>query len=148
MDTTGVVERLRKLKEYIEELQPYVSLTLEEYLGDKERQRAIERTLQLAAQVCIDIGNYLVAYYGLQTPDKPENIFSILGRENLISEPLAQRLVGLVRFRNILVHGYLVIDPLKVQAALANDSDLFFSFATAIEELIERDQRENGGDAQ
>jgi len=49
-----------------------------------------------------------------------------------------------VRFRNILVHGYLVIDPVKVQAALANDSDLFLAFAQAIEDLIEREEKTNG----
>ncbi len=144
MDTSSVVERLRKLKEYVEELQPYVRLSLAEYLANKERQRAIERSLQLAAQVCIDIGNYLVAYYGLQTPDRPENIFAILGREKLITEPLAERMIGLVRFRNILVHGYLVVDPVKVQMALAQDTDLFLEFAQEIEELLARDQATDG----
>ena len=141
MDTSSVVERLRKLKEYVEELQPYVHLSLVEYLADKDRQYAAERLLQLASQVCIDVGNYLVAYFGLQTPETPENIFAILGREDLIPEPLAQKMVGMVRFRNILVHGYLVIDPVKVQAVLANDLDVFLSFAHSIYELLEREQK-------
>ena len=79
MDTSSVVERLRKLKEYVEDLQPYVRLSLVEYLADKDRQYAVERLLQLASQVCLDVGNYLVAYFGLQTPETPENIFAILG---------------------------------------------------------------------
>jgi uncharacterized protein YutE (UPF0331/DUF86 family) len=144
MDTSSVVERLRKLKEYVEELQRFVHLSLAEYLADKDRQIVVERLMQLAAQVCIDLGNYLVAYYGLQTPDKPENIFVVLGRANLIPEPLAQRMVSLVRFRNVLVHGYLVIDPVKVQAALANDTDLFLTFAQAIYELLERERKADG----
>ena len=141
MDTSSVVERLRKLKEHVEELQPHVHLSPVEYLADKDRQYVVERLLQLASQVCIDVGNYLVAYYGLQTPEKPENIFAILGRENLIPEPLAQTMVGMVRFRNILVHGYLVIDPVKVQAVLANDLDVFLAFAQAIHDLLEREQK-------
>ena len=47
----------------------------------------------------------------------------------------------MVRFRNILVHGYLVIDPVKVQAVLANDLDVFLSFAQSIYDLLEREQK-------
>jgi len=144
MDTSGVVERLRRLKAEVENLQPYTQLSLEDYLADKERQAAIERHLQLASQVCIDTGNYLVAFYGLQTPEKPENIFIVLSRANLIPEDLGKNMAGMVRFRNILVHGYLAIDPVKVQSVLANEMHTFLEFAIAIEELIERDQKANG----
>lgn len=144
MDTSSVVERLRRLKEEVEGLRPHVHISLEEYLADQDRQYSIQHRLQLACQVCIDIGNYLVAYYGLQTPEKPENIFSILGRENLVPKPLADRMVSMVRFRNILVHGYLVIDPVKVQGILANDLSLFLDFAQSIQDLIERDEKANG----
>lgn len=144
MDTTSVVERLRRLKDEVEGLQPYVNLSLDDYLADEQRQLAVERRLQVAAQVCIDIGNYLIAYYGLRTPDKPEDIFAILGRETLIPESLVQRLVGMVRFRNILVHGYLDIDPAKVHAVLSADLGVLLDFAQAIEELLDRDEKENG----
>ena len=140
MDTSSVVERLRRLKTEIEGLQPFVHLSLDEYLADGDRQLIVERRLQLAAQVCIDIGNYLVAYYGLQTPEKPENIFAVLGREKLIPAPLAQKMTGIVRFRNILVHGYLAIDPVKVQGILAQDLDVFLAFAGAVQALLERDE--------
>ncbi len=144
MDTSSVVERLRRLKDEIEGLRPYSQLSREEYLEDKERQRAIERGLQLAAQVCIDIGNYLVAYYGVRTPEKPENIFVLLAREHLIPQPLGLKMVGLVRFRNVLVHAYLEVDPVKVHAVLTNGLDIFLEFAQAIENLLERDAKENG----
>ncbi|HLB47643.1 MAG TPA: DUF86 domain-containing protein [Anaerolineales bacterium] len=148
MDTSSVVERLRRLKDEVEGLQPYTRLSLEEYITDKVRQLAIERRLQLAAQVCIDIGNYLVAYYGLQTPEIPESIFVILGRENLIPQALGLEMVGIVRFRNILVHGYLEVDPAKVHAVLTNGLSTFLEFAQAIEELLERDEKENGEKAE
>lgn len=144
MDTSSVVERLRRLKDEVEGLQPYTRLSLEEYITDKVRQLAIERRLQLAAQVCIDIGNYLVAYYGLHTPEIPESIFVILGRENLIPQTLGLEMVGIVRFRNILVHGYLEVDPAKVHAVLTNGLSTFLEFAQAIEALLERDEKENG----
>lgn len=67
-----------------------------------------------------------------------------LKRENLIPKPLTEKMVGMVRFRNILVHGYLVVDPVKVQSVLANDLDLFLDFAQAIQDLLERDEKANG----
>ena len=50
MDTSGVVERLRRLKLEVEGLRDYGPLSLDEYLADTDRQLAIERRLQLACQ--------------------------------------------------------------------------------------------------
>lgn len=101
---------------------------LDEYLDDDNIQAIVERRLQLAIQVCMDIGNYLIGQLGLTAPDEPENVFAVLGREGVISRELARRMVGMVRFRNILVHGYLDIDSQIVYYNLTDelgDFDLF-----------------------
>lgn len=105
---------------------------LDEYLGDENLQAVVERRLQLSIQVCMDIAGYLIAQLGLRSPEEPENIFVVLGREQILAADLADRMVGMVRFRNILVHDYLEIDSAIVHIHLADELNDFAQFAQTI----------------
>ena len=107
LDITVIKTRLRKLDDYPHSLLPSQRVLLEEYLADENMQMIVERRLQLSIQACTDIANYLIARLGLRVPDEQENVFVVLAQEGIISSDLAQRMVGMVRFRNILVHDYL-----------------------------------------
>jgi uncharacterized protein YutE (UPF0331/DUF86 family) len=60
VDTRVIVMRLRKLDDYLRSLRQAQTVPLEEYLDDDGIQTYVERKLQLAIQVCMDIGNYLI----------------------------------------------------------------------------------------
>lgn len=132
MDTTVIAMRLRKLDDYLRTLRQMQAISLNEYLNDDNIQTIVERKLQLAIQVCMDIGSYLVGQLGLTVPDEPENVFAVLGREGVISSSLAQRMVGMVRFRNILVHDYLEIDDHIVYLNLTEELSDFDQFSQEI----------------
>jgi len=78
---------------------------LDVYLDDEDLQAAVERRLQLAAQEYIDIANYLISRLRLEIPDDESNLFLVLSRSGIIPCKLGEKLKGLIRFRNILVHG-------------------------------------------
>lgn len=126
---------MKKLDDYARHLRQLQKASADEYLEDENLQAIVERRLQLAIQVCMDIANYLIAQLGLSSPDELENIFTVLGREGVISSDLAQHMVGMVRFRNILVHDYLEIDSIVVYRNLASEIDDFDQFA---QEIIQR----------
>lgn len=109
-------------------------MPLDEYLEDDILQAAVERRLQLAIQVCMDITNYIIAQQGLRSSTVLENIFEILGHEGILTQELSSRMVGMVRFRNILVHDYLEIDPSRVYSHLTAGIDDFKQFASEITE--------------
>ena len=111
---------------------PFQQISLEEYLADENMQMIVERRLQLSIQACIDIANYLIARLGLRPPDTQENVFTVLGVEGIISQDLAQRMVGAVRFRNILVHDYLDIDSRLVHNLLRQSLSDFDQFCREI----------------
>lgn len=123
---------MRKLDEYLRVLRQLQAVALDDYLDDDSIQTIVERKLQLAIQVCMDIGGYLIGQLGLAAPDEPENVFAVLGRADVISEPLAGRMVGMVRFRNILVHDYLDIDDEIVYVNLTEKLDDFDQFSREI----------------
>jgi uncharacterized protein YutE (UPF0331/DUF86 family) len=127
-----IATRLRKLNDYLRSLRQMQAVSMDEYLDDDNIQTIVERKLQLAIQVCMDIGSYLIGQLGLTAPDEPENVFVVLGREGIINRDLARRMVGMVRFRNILVHDYLEIDSHIVYHNLAGELGDFDQFSQEI----------------
>jgi len=132
VDTKVVTTRLRKLDSYLHSLRQIQEIPLDEYLENDNIQTIVERKLQLAIQVCMDIASYLIGQLALMAPDEPENVFAALGRESIISNELAQRMVSMVRFRNILVHDYLEINPHIVYHNLMEELGDFDQFAQEI----------------
>jgi len=144
MDTQKLRVRLRKLNDTVKDLRELPRQTLEEYLQDRQRQAVVERWLQIGAQICIDTGASLIAELGLKAPDELSNIFTTLGEAGVIPKRLTSRIVGITRFRNILVHEYLTIDPVIVYERWTKGLGDFDDFGRAIIEFIEK--QESGGE--
>ncbi len=138
LDKNVIMARLARLDEYVSRLKRFKRTSLEEYLGDHDLQAIVERNLQLAIQVCIDIANYIIARKKLTFPAEQENIFTLLGREGIITRELADRIKGMVNFRNILVHDYTEIDPEKVHGVLKQGLKDFNDFASATVKFLEK----------
>jgi uncharacterized protein YutE (UPF0331/DUF86 family) len=132
VDTTVIAMRLRKLDSYLRTLRQMQSVSLDEYPRDDNIQTIVERKLQLAIRACMEIGSYLIGRLGLAAPDEPQNLFAVLGREGVISRELADRMVGMGRFRNILVHDYLEIDSVVVHQNLTQELEDFDQFSQEI----------------
>ena len=132
LDTRVIAMRLQKLDSYQQSLHQLQKISRDEYLQDDNIQAVVERKLQLSIQVCIDIANYLIAQLGLRAPEQLENVFLVLGREGILSRELAQRMVGMVRFRNILVHNYLNTDADIVYDHLQKGLPDFEQFALEV----------------
>lgn len=138
LDKGVIMARLARLDEYSFRLKRFESISIEEYLGDYDVQAIVERNLQLAVQVCMDIANYIIARKKLSFPADQENIFMLLGREGVITRDLANRIKGMVNFRNILVHDYIEIDSKKVHGMLKQGLKDFNDFATAAVKFLEK----------
>lgn len=132
MDIRVIQARLKKLDELYKDLERFRALSLEEYLGNADTQAIVERKIQLAIQVCMDISNYIIAHRQLRVPDDERNLFAALAEAGILSPELARRMRGMVNFRNILVHAYLEIDPRLVHKHLTERLEDFNDFAKAI----------------
>ncbi|MHB1128376.1 MAG: type VII toxin-antitoxin system HepT family RNase toxin [Bacillota bacterium] len=139
MDIRVIEARLRKLNAYVGKLKIYRNVDSDEYLRNEDMQAIVERRLQLAIQVCMDISNYIIAHRRLEIPDEEENIFVVLGSNHIIPRVLAKRIKGMVRFRNILVHDYLEINPAIVYNIMKQSLQDLDEFARAIVRWLDRD---------
>ncbi|RLC79274.1 MAG: hypothetical protein DRJ03_12505 [Chloroflexi bacterium] len=114
VDIQTVIERLEALRVYLAELDRYARYSFDELTSDFVKYRAAERSLQLTAQAIVDIATHIVtADYDTRVQDYRQAIES-LGEEGVLPPVFAERLAPIASFRNILVHEYLAIDPVKL----------------------------------
>lgn len=136
VDRESVVARLDLLARLLAELEPTRERGLNAYLVDDLLRAATERRLQLAAQVCIDIGAHLLSELGAPTASDYGAVFKSLADGGHLDHELAGRLIQAAKQRNLLVHAYLEIDNRKVFQSLEHLDDLR-AFAAAVQRLLE-----------
>lgn len=130
--------RLLKLEEVITHLRDLGPLSAEDLERDFRNAWTAERGLQLGAEALLDVGNHILsAHFGATTEDY-EDILVQLGRRGVLEPDLVERLRGLGGFRNLLVHGYLRLDPERVASHLKDAPAVFADFARAVRRWMEK----------
>jgi uncharacterized protein YutE (UPF0331/DUF86 family) len=104
----------------------------EEIHTDLREQRFVEHTLQIAIQAALDSAAHIVADERLGDPRTNRALFALLARYGWIPENLAQALGKMAGFRNILVHGYEVVDLAIVEDILENRLGDLLAFVASI----------------
>lgn len=138
----AVHERLQKLEEVISNLLAIGSSRSRLPREDFRDTWAAERGLQLGAEIILDIGNHiLTAHFGVSPVDY-EDIITRLGATGVVAPELRERLKGLGGFRNILVHGYLRVDPDRVNEYPIRAPADFTDFAVAVRDWLGRTRLE------
>lgn len=77
---------------------------------DYMKQDAIAVNLQRAAEQIIDLANHVIKQKKLGLPKESRESFDILSKAGVIPGELADKLKGMVGFRNVLVHQYEDLD--------------------------------------
>jgi uncharacterized protein YutE (UPF0331/DUF86 family) len=133
----SVSARLRKLEEVLEKLRGKEAVSREEYRNNVDLQWTIERGLEVASSLILDIGNHILAGVFQISVDEYEQILNELKQQKIINEELYRELHGLGGFRNILVHGYLDPDHDLVYAHYRKALRVFPKFVFEIAEWLE-----------
>ncbi len=134
VDADRVEARVQRLEGLIERLDEVRQAGEDAYLANEEQRAATERWLQVAVQICIDLGTQLVIEQSARPPSDYADVFTILGQKGVIPSELARRLAEAAKQRNLIVHLYLEIDDRAVFASLAHLDDLR-EFGSTIERL-------------
>ena len=134
----AVRERIARLEEIVSRLEQLQCQPPRATPGDFRDAWAAERGLQLGAEIVFDLGNHILsAHFGVSARDY-EDIIVQLAATCVIDAALQQRLTGLGGFRNILVHGYLRIDPARVAEHLERAPSDFSALAQAVRVWLDR----------
>jgi len=137
--TRLVLERLHALNEYIRLLEPYREWDIQRLTKDQIVYGGVLHYLQLSAQVVMDVSAHLQVELGLERVSDYRGAILSLSKAGALPLQFAERVSALAGFRNILVHEYLIIDPLKVSEALHGGLDDLRAFVMHITDFLRRE---------
>ncbi len=143
----AIVERLTYLRNevsYLKQERDRVR-SFREYVENVRLKKAVERSLQVAVEACLDIGRRLIALEGFRYPEDNKDVFQVLYEEGVVPEDLLPALVEMARFRNLIVHDYARVDDAKVYGILKKRLTDFDAYARAIAAYLEREEGDRGG---
>lgn len=136
VDPESVDSRLERLSELLAELERIRAGGRAAYDAAFRDRLAAQHAIQLAIQICADIGAHLIAELRLRMPDDYRGVFAVLREPLGLSSDLVEGLSAAAGMRNVLVHAYLEVDDEEVWNALGHLDDLR-EFAAAVRRVEE-----------
>ena len=131
-----LTEKLKHLEENIKVLREIKdTVTLEELKVNKRYEWEVRYGLLESIQVVIDIACKLSSQYNLGNPKTYRACIELLQQHKYLDKGLAQKVMGMVGLRNILVHEYIEIDEEKLYNFLEYLDD-FIAFGLQMQEHI------------
>lgn len=119
-----ILKRLVLLDEYLSDLtEASKNVTWEEFNTDKIIRRYIERTLHMAIEACLDIGNHIISYEGYREPKDNKDTFEVMSEEGILKSQQVGNLKRMAQFRNVIVHDYIRVQPEIVYGILMKHLD-------------------------
>lgn len=106
------------------------------FRADHRLVRAVERSLHLAIEACLDLGRRIIALEGFRFPDDNKDVFRILAEEGILPPDLASTMFEMAGFRNIIVHEYVRIDQVVVYGVLKKRLEDFEAFARSVQAWV------------
>jgi len=124
---TNVIRRkLISLSKYIEELEPFLDYSYEQYVSNYFIKRTGERLIQLIVENMVDINSIIIAQMNHTPPKDYYSSFEIVGQLGVIPKEFAKELAPCTGMRNRLVHEYdkiedrIVFESIRLLIKLAN----------------------------
>ena len=129
-DPELIAKKLALIETCVRELQTLSRPA--EIAGDVREERFVEHTLQIAIQAALDVASHIVSDERLGEPRTNRELFDILERGSFLPNQLAANLKNMVGFRNILVHGYEIVDLAILREVVEDRLDDLLAFVKAI----------------
>ncbi|MGC8877667.1 MAG: type VII toxin-antitoxin system HepT family RNase toxin [Anaerolineae bacterium] len=112
------------------------TLTYDEFAREHILVSAAERDLQVAIQATLDVASMILADQTTTLPKEYKDFFPALAEIGVLPADFAQKLVGMAKFRNILVHLYIDVDLRRLYRYLQENLSDFEAFAHYVSEWI------------
>jgi len=109
MKHNGVIEKkLRLLETKLQEIESWNIKTLSQLKNNSMLNNALERALQVAVEIMIDVSERILALENISPLDKAADNMKELEKLCIIKD--SKNYMDMVRFRNFIVHRYEYID--------------------------------------
>lgn len=140
LDRDKVNNQLKRIEGYIDRLEEFRNGGKGKFLNNQNLEAAAGRSLQLAIETILNLGNHIVTVKGLRLPNDYADIFRILAEAAILDSDLVPRFVEMAKFRDDLVHHYWEIDKEQVWKILENDLGDIVTFQEFILRLLKEQE--------
>ena len=133
MKYNGVIQRkFALLNDHVQEIRRHLSsMDYPEFLASRVSRLATERALQLCAEIVIDVAERVIAIERAGPVASAAEAMTRLQKLGVIRD--AEPYIGIVRFRNLIVHEYEQIDPELLFKLATTQLDDFLAFRDEID---------------
>ena len=103
---------------------------------DIREERFIAHTLQIAIQAARDIASHIISDLRLGEPSTNRDLFELLRKNSWLDQQLAETMSAAIGFRNIIVHGYEIVDLEVMKNIVETNLDDLLSFVDNIRQKL------------
>ena len=131
-----LLQKKASVERCIRQARDYYAMPSEKpFAEDFYKQDAVILNLQRACEQCIGMANHVIRLKKLGLPATSAESFTLLRKAGTIDSGMEKKLIGMVGFRNILVHQYSDIDCKQVEQVVRQDADDLIQFANNLVDL-------------
>ena len=142
-DFERIREKFLRSKKYWNKLRGMITKTSEEIERDFDSQLISERLFEVLSQTLLDICTHIIAQSNEETPQSYSDCMKKLEKLGVIKLETSEKLVSLIKMRNIIVHQYGEINYQFLYEGLRELYEAFPIFEEEILEWIELKVSEN-----
>lgn len=112
--------RLARAEEAIRRLERLRTecATLAAYRKDADTRAVAERNIQIAVEAVVDLANHWIARRAWPRPGSAPEAIDVLIRRGAVPRKLGASLILWIKSRNVIVHEYAAIDPVRIHRAV------------------------------
>ena len=130
--------KISLLQRNLSYLKTIASISLDEFLGNFEKQLACRYTIQESVQICIDIAFHLCIVNKFGEPTNYKDSFKILSQNQILSDQLSIKMQNWVGVRNLVSHIYEEVDDSRIYSFIIEDLHDFDEFISTLNQLQKR----------
>lgn len=137
VDRRTVDSQLADIERSVRLLREEAKRPLPELVADPVRAFGVQHLLQISIEALSNISNHLASELGWEMPRSYVQSFENLMSEGVIQDlELAEHLIAMARFRNLVVHRYWKVEMDEVYRILQNHLDDLSHAAEALARYI------------
>jgi uncharacterized protein YutE (UPF0331/DUF86 family) len=137
VDRTVLASKLAAIRDAVARIREVLPETPSALSEDRTAREVVTLNLFLALQEAISLATHWLADEGWEVPQSYGEVFSALGKRDVIPGDLAARLRSAVGVRNLIAHRYAALDVDRLHSFAASDLDDLTRFCAVLAERLD-----------
>ena len=131
-----VINKVQSIHRCIERAREEYRLAGSGFATDYSHQDAAILNITRACEQAIDLANHVIKSRKMGIPTSSAESFELLARKNVISPEIEQKMIGMVGFRNTVLHQYQRLNIAIVEAIIISGLNDLINFSDSVMEYL------------